>query len=102
MDYVIRQHGDREPAEATVAEMVASSSRSIDVFAREVMVERSMGGFFAPQLIGTPAQVVAKMKALSDAGIDGLAISFVDYEAGLKQYTERLLPLMIEAGLRVC
>lgn len=100
-DHVIRQHGDRSGAEATVNEMLASGSRSIDVIAREAMVERSMGGFFALQLVGTAEQIVAKMKSLSDAGLDGLAISWVDYEAGLKHYTERLLPLLIAAGLRV-
>jgi alkanesulfonate monooxygenase SsuD/methylene tetrahydromethanopterin reductase-like flavin-dependent oxidoreductase (luciferase family) len=100
-DYVIRQHGDKVAGEASVAEMLKSSARSIDVFARQTMTERSMGGFFALQLVGTPEQVVGKMKELSDAGVDGLAISWVDYQAGIAQYQEKLLPLMIQAGLRV-
>ena len=100
-NHVIREKGDSINAEATVAEMLASGSRSIDVIARQNMVERSMGGFFALQLVGTPAQVVAQMQALSDAGLDGLAISWVDYAAGLKQYTDVLRPLLVAAGLRV-
>jgi hypothetical protein len=41
------------------------------------------------------------MRRVSDAGIDGLAISWVDYDQGVAQYRDKLLPRMIQAGLRV-
>ncbi len=99
-DYVIREKGDRITAEGTLGEMMPNS-HSIRGLAREGLVERLMSGFFGVPLIGTPQQIVERMKLVSDAGIDGLAISWVDYREGLDQYTSKLLPLMIEAGLRV-
>jgi alkanesulfonate monooxygenase SsuD/methylene tetrahydromethanopterin reductase-like flavin-dependent oxidoreductase (luciferase family) len=99
-DYVIRQHGDRRSAEATLAEMIPNS-HSIRGLARDGLLERLMAGFFGLPLIGTPQQIVERMKQAADAGIDGLAISWVDYHEGLRQYTDRIRPLMIEAGLRV-
>jgi dimethylsulfone monooxygenase len=99
-DYVIRQKGDRRSAEATLAEMIPNS-HSIRGLARDTLLERLMAGFFGLPLVGTPQQIVERMKQASDAGIDGLAISWVDYHQGLSQYTDKIRPLMIEAGLRV-
>ena len=52
-------------------------------------------------LVGTPTQVVEQMLALSDAGLDGTTLSWIDFEAGLVQFKADILPLMIQAGLRV-
>jgi FMNH2-dependent dimethyl sulfone monooxygenase len=52
-------------------------------------------------LIGTPTQVVEQMQALADAGLDGTTLSWIDFEAGLVQFKAEILPLMIQAGLRV-
>jgi FMNH2-dependent dimethyl sulfone monooxygenase len=38
---------------------------------------------------------------LTAAGFDGAAVSWVNYEDGLKQFNSDVLPLMIQAGLRV-
>jgi dimethylsulfone monooxygenase len=52
-------------------------------------------------LVGTPEQIVEGLLARSKAGLDGAAISWVNYAEGLEQFHEQILPLMIEAGLRV-
>ena len=103
LDYVhsvIEVQGDYGIAMGAVAEM-EKNSLSIESFEKRKNAQRSMAGFFALPLVGTAAQVVEKMKFMADAGIDGLAISWVDYDAGVAQYRKTLLPLMIEAGLRV-
>lgn len=97
---VIDEMGDFDQANAVVAEMT-KNSLSIDAFSRKTIAQRSMAGFYALPLVGTAEQIVSRMKEISDTGIDGLAISWVDYEQGLAQYKDKLLPLMIEAGLRV-
>ena len=48
----------------------------------------------------SPDQVVAGMQALSDAGIDGVTLSWVDYAEGLDQMERLILPRMRAAGLR--
>jgi alkanesulfonate monooxygenase SsuD/methylene tetrahydromethanopterin reductase-like flavin-dependent oxidoreductase (luciferase family) len=60
----------------------------------------AIAGFFALPLVGSPATVVDGMVALSAAGVDGLALSWLDYPAGLRQYRDELLPRLARAGLR--
>ena len=63
-----------------------------------------IAGFNAVPLIGTPEQVVEKMIAISKAGINGTALHWVDYEAGIDYFNRRVLPLMIQqacAGISV-
>jgi len=59
-----------------------------------------IAGFNGVPYVGTPEQVVEKMVAISKAGIDGSALHWVDYEAGIDYFNQRVLPLMIQAGLR--
>lgn len=103
LDYVhsvIEVQGDYGLAAGAVAEM-EKNSLSIESFEKRKLAQRSMAGFFALPLVGTAHQIVEKMGFLADAGIDGLAISWVDYEAGIQQYRETVLPLMVRRGLRV-
>jgi hypothetical protein len=37
---------------------------------------------------------------MSDAGLEGMAITFNDYDDGLERYERQLLPLLVERGLR--
>lgn len=41
------------------------------------------------------------MEHLSNAGIDGLAVIVPNYEHGLEQLRDRILPLAVDAGVRV-
>ena len=40
------------------------------------------------------------MQAMSDVGMDGLTLCWVDYNEGLAQFEEQILLLMVQAGLR--
>ena len=51
-------------------------------------------------LVGTPEQIVDKIERLSAMGVDGLLISWVDYLGECRQWIERVLPLMEQAGQR--
>jgi dimethylsulfone monooxygenase len=57
-------------------------------------------GFGAHAIIGTPEQVAAGLGELSEAGIDGIFIGLPDYDGELDFFGERILPLLVEAGLR--
>jgi FMNH2-dependent dimethyl sulfone monooxygenase len=64
------------------------------------MIERLAAGRGARTLVGTPEQIVAGLLELADAGLDGVAISLVNYDEGLQQTEDHILPLMVQAGLR--
>ena len=51
-------------------------------------------------MVGTPQQVADYMVAAHEAGIDGLAVSFVDYRDGLSWMEREILPLLVKAGVR--
>ena len=66
----------------------------------EAMAANLIAGYGAIRLVGTPEQIIDGMLAFSDAGLDGITLSWVNYEEGLTQFNDTLLPLMKQAGLR--
>jgi FMNH2-dependent dimethyl sulfone monooxygenase len=97
-------HRDRADVAAIERLFEASSvnSGSLEVGREEhwERVERLAAGRGALTLVGTPEQIVSWMVELADAGLDGLALSWVNYDEGLQQMEEEILPLMVQAGLR--
>jgi len=67
----------------------------------EAMAANLIAGYGAIPLVGTPEQIIDGMLAFSDAGLDGITLSWVNYEEGLLQFQETLLPMMQQAGLRI-
>jgi alkanesulfonate monooxygenase SsuD/methylene tetrahydromethanopterin reductase-like flavin-dependent oxidoreductase (luciferase family) len=99
---VIIDRGDWDAARATI-EKLMQHSQTVDYASSETrrLMEGVIRAFFAHPLTGTPEQVVAGMREMADAGLDGMALTWNDYDEGLRQYEEALLPLLVEAGLRV-
>ena len=64
------------------------------------MAENLIAGYGAIPLVGTAEQIVEGMLAFSNAGLDGITLSWVNYEEGLTQFQETILPMMRQAGLR--
>lgn len=52
-------------------------------------------------IVGTPEQVVDGFRRLSEAGCDGVQVNFYDFLPDLEFFGDRVVPLMIEAGLRL-
>lgn len=61
--------------------------------------QRVLGGNI--QLIGGPQRIVDYLLRLRAAGIDGVQLTFFDFQPDLAFFGSRILPLMIEAGLRL-
>jgi alkanesulfonate monooxygenase SsuD/methylene tetrahydromethanopterin reductase-like flavin-dependent oxidoreductase (luciferase family) len=99
-DYV-ETHGDYEGARRFAASMVGGDSTTAKVWEADTELLRNLVATSGNgPIVGTPEQVVEQMRDLSDLGIDGLNLAWVDYEEGISQYSAELLPLMREAGLR--
>ncbi len=62
--------------------------------------ERFVAGWGGYPLVGTPEQVVQGFSELSEAGMDGMIMGLIDFNEELKYFGERVMPLMVEAGLR--
>jgi alkanesulfonate monooxygenase SsuD/methylene tetrahydromethanopterin reductase-like flavin-dependent oxidoreductase (luciferase family) len=62
--------------------------------------ERFIAGWGGYPLVGTPEQVVEEMGRLNEAGMDGMIMGLVDFNEELKYFGEKVMPLMVQAGLR--
>ena len=51
-------------------------------------------------LVGSPGQVAEQIAALSEAGVDGLCLTWNNFEQGVPQFIGEVLPLLEKAGLR--
>ena len=57
-------------------------------------------GFYGYPLVGDADHVTELFKNLSDAGVDGFLLTWLDYEGGLARFGRELLPRLEKAGLR--
>jgi alkanesulfonate monooxygenase SsuD/methylene tetrahydromethanopterin reductase-like flavin-dependent oxidoreductase (luciferase family) len=97
-DYLVRHHGDWEGARNIARALISNSSSILD---NEEIIERmvlTMGGW---PIIGTPDQVVDQLKVLAATGLDGLALSWPDFDEGIARYGRDLLPRLRAEGLRI-
>jgi alkanesulfonate monooxygenase SsuD/methylene tetrahydromethanopterin reductase-like flavin-dependent oxidoreductase (luciferase family) len=94
----VDEFGDHEAARNAIRLLIPNSG-SAD-FDQASMEAAAIAGFFALPLVGSPDTITRRLLGLADAGVDGLALSWLDYEAGIAQYREQLLPVLEEAGLR--
>ena len=62
--------------------------------------ERFVAGWGGYPLVGTPEQVVEGLRQLNEAGMDGMIMGLVDYNEEIKYFGEKVMPLMVQAGLR--
>ena len=60
---------------------------------------RAVGGHL--HIIGSPEEVAEQLKQLHATGIDGIQITFYDYEPELAYFGESVIPLLEQAGLRL-
>jgi hypothetical protein len=44
--------------------------------------------------------MVDHLGLLADAGLDGICLSWLDYNSGIKQWNAEVMPLLERAGLR--
>jgi alkanesulfonate monooxygenase SsuD/methylene tetrahydromethanopterin reductase-like flavin-dependent oxidoreductase (luciferase family) len=92
--------GDFEAAANTRDQMIGGGSSSLPLHVQQALTRGLVIGWGAKPLIGTPEQVVDQLLELHKLGMSGIALGWVDYVDGFAEFNERVVPLMIEAGLR--
>jgi dimethylsulfone monooxygenase len=88
-----------EPALATwMAGISAVQGLPAEVLA--VARHRAIVGMNGVPVVGTAQEVAERLAVLSDVGLDGVLLTWVDYADGLARFTADVLPLLEQAGLR--
>jgi FMNH2-dependent dimethyl sulfone monooxygenase len=80
---------------------IASSgaSQSFDHAVKEFQ-ERFIAGWGGYPIVGTPEQVTEELGKLNEAGMDGIIMGLIDYNEELKYFGEKVMPLLVESGIR--
>jgi len=97
-DYVVTQGDD-----AAVQNILNNSEIDTTKLSPEAASKQSFSlkaGFYGYPLVGDPDHVAELFKNLSDAGVDGFLLTWLDYEGGLARFGRELLPRLEKAGLR--
>jgi alkanesulfonate monooxygenase SsuD/methylene tetrahydromethanopterin reductase-like flavin-dependent oxidoreductase (luciferase family) len=100
LHHYVDERGDWQAARDLVQALLAGGGQSVPSDVIIKMEREFVQGWYGYPLFGTPEQIVDEMLKLKAAGIDGIALSWVDYEQGVQDVNEKLLPLMHQAGLR--
>ncbi|MFD8338270.1 LLM class flavin-dependent oxidoreductase [Streptomyces solisilvae] len=90
--------GDYEGAR-NLAETLGIQSASFDTQVKAGL-DPFVLSFGAYTIVGNPEQVAEELIALSNAGMDGVIIGFLDYVKELEFFDRRVMPLLREAGVR--
>jgi FMNH2-dependent dimethyl sulfone monooxygenase len=97
LNYFAVQHEDTPTVDAWLAGMAKESRSLNDEQARFSRLTVAVGG---TPIVGDATDVADEITALSELGVDGILISWFDFDDGLKRFTEGVLPLLEKRGLR--
>jgi alkanesulfonate monooxygenase SsuD/methylene tetrahydromethanopterin reductase-like flavin-dependent oxidoreductase (luciferase family) len=98
--YAVEQ-GDFETAKRYAVQLLQADTSSHDKFRHDSDLMRTVTATAGNWgVVGSPEQVVSALQKVSESGIDGVGMIFVDNLEGLERYQDQLLPMMREAGLR--
>jgi dimethylsulfone monooxygenase len=92
--------GDRQAAKNLMSILGVQSRSFDDILAQKAAEDRFIAGWGAPTFVGTPEQIAQQFIEISNAGIDGMVLGFLDYAAELTYFDENVTPLLKQAGLR--
>ena len=91
--YYIYEKGDFGAVETIITEQ-GRKDPTMSPEAYERMKARLAAGFGGYPLVGTPAQIVDKLVALTETGIDGVVLSWVNCHEEMRQWIVEVLPLL--------
>lgn len=96
-DYILEK-ADWEAADSVMSALGIESQS----FPEQIRLfkERFVAGWGGWPVVGNPEQVTEKLQELSDIGMDGMAMGFLDYYDEMAHFGETVMPLLKQAGLR--
>jgi alkanesulfonate monooxygenase SsuD/methylene tetrahydromethanopterin reductase-like flavin-dependent oxidoreductase (luciferase family) len=96
--HFVEQEGDAKAMENFLEWIMGGSHMTPE--RRKSLIESSKEIGRGYPIVGTPRQVADEIHALSEAGIDGLCLTWFNYEAGMPYFIREVLPLLEKSGLR--
>ena len=97
-DYIVTK-GDDAPVQTIIANN-AIDTKAMPAEAAEKLGYALKAGFAGYPLVGDADRIAELFTDLSEAGIDGFLLTWLDYEGGLARFGRDVLPRLEKAGLR--
>ena len=97
LNYFAVEHEDRKSVDGWSAGISAEARSLSNEQARFARLVVAVGG---NPIVGNATDVANQLEALSEVGIDGVLLSWFDFEDGLKRFNEGVMPLLERRGLR--
>ncbi len=98
-DYVVTQGDDA--AVQNVINNGAIDTKSMPPEAVEKLAYGLKAGFAGYPLVGDADHIAGLFAELSEAGVDGFLLTWLDYEGGLNRFGKEVLPRLERLGLRL-
>ncbi|MGF3022859.1 LLM class flavin-dependent oxidoreductase [Methylobacterium aquaticum] len=100
LDYYAVEHADGPSLDAWSAGIGAQTKILSSPEAVRAFRKRFAAGAGGSALVGTAEDIAARLAVLSEAGLDGVLLIWVDFVDGLRRFTADVLPLLEKRGLR--
>ncbi len=97
-DYIVTQ-GDDAPVQ-TIIRNNAIDTKAMPPEAAAKLGYALKAGFAGYPLVGDADHITELFSNLSEAGVDGFLLTWLDYEGGLARFGRELLPRLEKKGLR--
>jgi dimethylsulfone monooxygenase len=97
--YYVIENGD-EIAVSNLTDVMLAGREGVPIDRLEAMKYTFKAGWGGYPLVGTADRIVSELEQLSQIGIDGVVLSWVDYRAGLDAFGRAVMPRLEQAGLR--
>lgn len=99
LHYYVVEKGDNEAVD-NIARVLGIQSGVLPPEALEQFKFHFKAGWGGYPLVGTPEQITDELEQLSKAGLDGMLLSWLNYQDEGPAFMEQVLPLIEQAGLR--
>ncbi len=99
-DYIVHENGDWVAGEHIARIRLAGGGQSIPEGVLREKTAHLIAGIGTTPMVGSYDQVVEKMRQLSDAGLDGMALGMVNYIDEFHILRDEILPRLERIGLR--
>jgi FMNH2-dependent dimethyl sulfone monooxygenase len=98
-EYTNAEHGNLAAADSFIENNMATAKTAPPEILSK-MKKGIMAGAGGIPLLGNADDIATKLKAISDAGVDGILVNWLDYQSGLAEFGKTVIPLLEQAGLR--
>jgi alkanesulfonate monooxygenase SsuD/methylene tetrahydromethanopterin reductase-like flavin-dependent oxidoreductase (luciferase family) len=101
--YVDAYSGDEYGNHAAADSFIENNIATAKTAPPEVILplkKAMMAGAGGIPLLGTPDGIAGRLAEVSDAGVDGVLVNWLDYQSGLTEFGQTVMPLLEQRGLR--